>query len=269
MARISMSVNKLKQFIELVSCEGETEEGGKAGKVITEFVISAFDSYIETFGIDKVGKLFAHVKMSATVIEPGPFNVGNVGIFESYLSVFENKDIITLTQESGMIKIERASPRKLAKFPTVSTENIETHKTAELINSKWKFNAEKTEISTESTTLNNIIVAKAEDFAQVVKDSKVVGEQHYPFVVTKDETGQMMLKVDVGSLQTSMGVIKSMIPAVVKSVELNNKYAYGFDNVFTTLSGEVKLFVAPDMPLWVVKDESDYSVRYMLTPVVG
>ena len=77
-----------------------------------------------------------------------------------------------------------------------------------------------------------------------------------------------MLKVDVGSIQTSMGVIMSAIPAVISSEELNNKYAYGFDNVFTTLKGDVKIFTGKNMPLWVVKQDSDFQARYMLTPVV-
>jgi len=265
MVKIQLPVSKMKQFLELVSCEGGTDEGSKQDKVIKEFVIFAMDNTIESYATDKIGKLFANVKMTITVLEPGQFTIGDIDNFEKYLGVFDGKDMLTISQEAGVIKMERDSPAKMMKFSTVSIDNIETHKTAELIHTRWKMTA--TDIGTDKTKLTNIINVRAEDLAQVVSDSAVVGEQHYPFVIMKNEHGQLVLKVEVGSLQTSMAVIKSMIPAVIQSVEMNNKYAYGFDNVFTTLKGDVQLFTAPNMPLWVVKSESDYKVRYMLTPV--
>lgn len=265
MVKITLAVSKMKQFLELVSCEGGTDEGSKQDKVIKEFVIFAMDSSIEAYATDKIGKLFANVKMTVTVLEPGQFTIGDIDNFEKYLGVFNGKDLLTISQEGGVIKMERDSPAKLMKFSTVSIENIETHKTAELIHTRWKMTAEG--IGSDKTKLSNCITLKAEDLAQVVSDSAVVGEQHYPFVIMKGPDGQLKLKVEVGSLQTSMAVIKSMIPAVIQSIELNNKYAYGFDNVFTTLKGDVKLYTDAGMPLWVIKEESDYKVRYMLTPV--
>jgi len=265
MVKIQIQVSKMKQFLDLISCTGGTDEGSKVDKVIKEFVIFATDNNIETYATDKIGKLFANAKMTVTVLEPGQFTVGDIDNFEKYLSVFDGKDILTISQEAGVVKMERGSPAKLMKFSTVSIDNIETHKTAELIHTRWKMT--DTDMGTDKTKLSNTINVRAEDLAQVVSDSRVVGEQHYPFVIMKDAMGQLVLKVEVGSLQTSMAVIKSMIPAVIQSVEMQNKYAYGFDNVFTTLKGDVKLFTAPNMPLWVVKEESDYKVRYMLTPV--
>jgi len=265
MVKIQIPVSKMKQFLELISCEGGTDEGNKQDKVIKEFVIFAMDNSIESYATDKIGKLFANVKMTVTVLEPGQFTIGDVDNFEKYLGVFEGKDMLMISQESGTIKMARNSPAKLMKFSTVSIDNIETFNVAKTIHTNWKMS--ETDIGTEKTKLTNVITVKAEDLAQVVNDSRIVGEQHYPFVVMKNEHGQLVLKVEVGSLQTSMAVIKSIIPAVINSVELNNKYAYGFDNVFTTLRGDVKLFTAPNMPMWVVKSESDYKVRYMLTPV--
>jgi len=267
MVRIQLSVSKLKQFLGLVSCEGGTDDGNKRDKVIKEFVIFALDNTIESYATDKIGKLFANVKMVVTVLEPGQFTIGDIDNFEKYLGIFEGKDILTISQEGGIIKMERDSPAKMIKFSTVSIDNIETHKTAELIHTRWKMTA--VDMGTDKVKLSDIINVKAEDLAQVVNDSAVVGEQHYPFIISKNEHGIFTLKVEVGSLQTSMAVIKSTIPAVIQSVEMNNKYSYGFDNVFMALHGDVKLFTAPNMPLWVIKEESDYKVRYMLTPVTN
>ncbi len=269
MVKINITIDKMRQFVDLITCEGQTAEGNKQDKVIREFVITALGTHMETCAIDKEGKLLANVKMNVNVIEPGQFTVGDTNIFEKYLGVFDGKDPVTISQESGLIRIERESPKKLAKFTTVSLANIETFATADMLRKMWKFNEDKTVLGTETTKLSNLITANAEDFAQIVKDSRVVGEQHYPFVVmTNPETKQQMLKVEVGSIQTSMGVIKSIIPATIKSEDLGNKYAYGFDNVFLSLKGNVTMFTAPNLPLWIIKEEEDYSARYMLTPVI-
>lgn len=269
MAKIAIKVSSLKKFLSYITCAGGTEEGEKQGNVINEFVISVAGNISHVLAIDKAGKLFVDVAMVTTVIEPGMITIGDVSTFEKYLEVFASKDEIVLSQESGVIKMARESPKKVAKFSTVSIEHIETNETAKMINNMWKFNEDKSVLGTERTQLGNIIAARAEDICSVVKDTKVVGEQHYPFVIMDRGDGNKILKVEVGSLQTSMGVIKSMIPATINSEELNNKYAYGFDNVFSTVKGNVTMYTAPNMPLWVIFSEGDVQARYMITPIVN
>jgi len=268
MTKIKTQVSKFSSFINAISCEG-ADETGKTDRVIKEFVIKAIDGKIETYAADKVGKLFSHIRQNMEVLEPGEIIIGDVGTMMKVLSAFEPGDNIVITQDSGFIVFLRETPKLRLRVATISKENMGSFQAAEMINSKWKFNEDKTVLGTDKTKLDCVFKVKVDDFKKIVKYSNIVGEQHYPFIVEKDETtGEMKLIVKVGSLETSMVDIESSIPAEMKSVELSNKYAYGFDNVFSSLSGNVTIFTAPNMPLWIFKEEPDRELRYMILPIV-
>ena len=272
MAKIEIEISKFNKFIDLVACRGETEEGKVSSNVVKECVINLLNNYIETNAIDETNKLFVNVRMNATVLEPGTITIGDIESFMKYLSRFKPKDKVLIYQNDAIIRIQRNDPPKLVKIITVAKDNIETYKVAELLNKIWQFKDNGKSLvaiqeGKESTRLDNTINVKAEDFMEIIADSKVVGSSYYPFSI-EDKNGQKILKVEVGSLKTNMGMIKSIIPVEIDSIELNNKYAYGFENIFSALKGDVKIYTAPNSALWVLKEEQDISVRYMVTGVV-
>lgn len=266
MALVKLTIAELNRFLELVGCSGNTADGKKKDKVIKEFVIHAFDDSIETYATDKIGKLFVDIKMKVTVIEPGMFRIGNLASLEKFISTFDLKDTITLNQDGDILRIKRDGFKKSIDVPTVSLNYIETYKTAETIKKAWNMGEDGKDMHTEKSKLDSRIVVKAEDMWQMSYDSQIVGAKHYPLAIIKNPEGKMELKIELGDLKTSMGRITSCIPAVIHSGELGNRYAYGFDNVFNSLSGEVTLYTGSGKPLWIVKKDDTIEARYMISP---
>ena len=136
MSKIQIQISRMLTFLSFLSCEGKTEDGTKNEKVIKEFIIQALGNKIESCAIDRIGKLYSNVEMAASVQEPGQIVIGDVDLFIKYLNAFNNSDEVVISSTSGVITIQRSSPRKIAKFLAVTADNIETNETAKMIHEK-------------------------------------------------------------------------------------------------------------------------------------
>ena len=44
---------------------------------------------------------------------------------------------------------------------------------------------------------------------------------------------------------------------------------HGYDDIFKSLTGDIKLFVNNDSPMLVTKTEDNYSVNYLIAPIIN
>ena len=268
MTAIQIKVGELVDYLSLVTCMGKTEEGKSKEKVVREFIMDVLPDRqaIKTVGTDKACKVFVQVEQKCHVLEPGKIVVGDADMLEKYLSAFNMTDTITVRQESGYIVLTRDNPKKVARFITVTEENIETRDTAKMLDSIWQFNDEFA--GNQNTKLTVRVDTTAEQLQNIIKDSEIVSEERYPFVIMKGEDGKYMLKVEVGNIQ--IGIIKSMIQTTLIKTDkdINNIYAYGFDSVVNVVSGKLKIFTEQNKPLWILMENEKVKAKYMLAPCV-
>lgn len=102
--------------------------------------------------------------------------------------------------------------------------------------------------------------AAMERLADAVDRSPAV--DRYPFVLSD---GDVQVDLDGGGGTRVSGTL----PGTVRSgPDVHNQYEEGFRAVFGCLSGELELQTGPDEPLVVVEDGADYTLRYVIMPVV-
>lgn len=267
-AKIKTTIGHLKKIVDLVCLEGKSEVGTGTEKLIKDFVCNVTpDGKMSIAAADKEVHFFCALETKVNVITPGEIIISDVEHFIGYLKTFNDKDEVTLShEENGFIKIVRESPKKVVRFITTLKEHIEGYVPAKDINETWEVTPDFVKKG-DKLLLDSIVQTTAQEINKIVLDSAAVNEQRYPFTLL-EEDGNWLLKVEVGNSQ--LGVIKSLIPTtqIITKERINNVYEYGFDAVFSTLTGNVRLYTNPGMPLFIVQMNKDFKLHYMIVPIV-
>lgn len=79
----------------------------------------------------------------------------------------------------------------------------------------------------------------------------------YPIVV---EDGNFRLDVNSETNETVSGLLEG----AVEGPDVNNEYNRGFEELVSSLSGEVSLYTVPDGPLCAIQTREDYVNRHIL-----
>lgn len=266
MAKIETTIDRIRKFADLVGCPGKQEQGKGNDYAVKDFIINCQQGEIETYATDKASKIYVNVKIACKVDEVGKIVVGDIEAFQKILSAFDSTDNVVIENKDGFIRVNRAQPKKMAKLISIDERNVETAQVAETLHNLWK--VETSSVHTERTKLETVLELKAESLKQVIVDSGLVNESKYPISVMKDSTGIWFVKADVGNAQ--LAEIKSLIPTtkIVAEEQINNVYAYGFENILNGLSGDITIYTKQAAPLWVVKKEEGMTAMFMITPIM-
>jgi len=109
-------------------------------------------------------------------------------------------------------------------------------------------------------TVVETTAATMERLAEAVALSPSV--DRYPLIV---EDGDLRLRLGRRGTTTVSG----RLPGTVRSgPDVHNEYEEGFAAVFRSLSGDIELQTGSDEPLVVVERAPDYTLRYVIMPVV-
>jgi len=108
----------------------------------------------------------------------------------------------------------------------------------------------------------------------VVETTAAAMERLAEAVALSPSVDRYPLVVEDGDLHVRLGrngptTVSGTLPGSVRSgPDVHNEYEEGFAAVFSCLSGELELQTGPDEPLVVVERGADYTLRYVIMPVV-
>jgi len=110
--------------------------------------------------------------------------------------------------------------------------------------------------------LASTIVADARDIERIINVvNEDVGLTSYPITIRDNE-----LYIDTGKNRVKDAAWGTLRTDRVTGPDLTNYYPDEFENVFTILSGEVRLETEQDMPLCTVQEQDGQIVRHVLAP---
>lgn len=277
MTKMSCKISVLEEICRLASLKGKNPQG-KEYVAIPDFLLSVSnDKMVCVKAVDSKGAIAVDLAYKGiNVLTPGVIPIGDVEKFVKYLSRFNSSDEVTVETTENRIILERKEPYKKATIPMASVDSISSNKNAEQILS----NFQKTEtgfFKSKKTNLNIRLTLNADDIKSVIDDGEVVGQRIYPWQLAGN-----LLFIKVGSEQ--LGEIETAIPIIkrdrdYKPVEgeedpgyyTKTSFAYGVDNIFGNLSGEIQIYLANNAevcPLILTKETDTYKLKILLAPVM-
>jgi len=277
MTKMSCKISVLEEICRLASLKGKNPQG-KEYVAIPDLLLQVFNrisgsmpgkSAVIVKAIDNKGAIgVALINYNVNVLEPGVIPIGDVEKFVKYLSRFNSSDEVTVETTENRIILERKEPYKKATIPMASVDSISSNKNAEQILS----NFQKTEtgfFKSKKTNLNIRLTLNADDIKSVIDDGEVVGQRIYPWQL---EENRLVIKVG----EERLGEIETVIPTTKVETETppaNTKtsFAYGVDNIFGNLSGEIQVYLANNAevcPLILTKETDTYKLKILLAPVM-
>ena len=269
MTEIKCKISDLQEICQIVSLKGKDIKG-KEFLPIPDFLIQSKPNESLIEAVDAGGHLAVRLQYKINTISEGLIVIGEVEKFQKYLERFNASDEVTLTTTENRIIITRAEPKKVARIPLASLESLTTHQNAKTVLDKFSF-SETDYPKSQKSHLNLKLVAKAEDIKAVIDDGEVVGQRIYPWKV---ENGNLSVKVGTEQLGEIETIIKpSKIESdstKVGSQKTSAGFAYGIDNIFGNLIGEVEIFLIDDVensPLALRVKQPRLTLTAILAPV--
>jgi hypothetical protein len=269
MTEIKAKISDLKELCQLVSLVGKDTKG-KTFLPIPEFVINASVDGVQVQAVNKGTQLAVELKYKKiTVVQPGAIVIGDVEKFTGFLDRFNSSDDVTVSTTENRIIITRLNPKKIARIPMADSGTLET-KGAQQFLEKFNKNVETGYYETSKTKFGVKVTLNAGDVKSVIDDGEAVNQRIYPWKL--GDTGLTVKVGDamLGEIETDIPLKKVVVDSAVAPV-VESAYAYGIDNIFGNLSGEVVVSLANGIgscPMIVEKKSDKFSLKIILAPVV-
>jgi len=195
-----------------------------------------------------------------SVVEPGELPIGDIQEFLSCLNRFGLEEEIDINTVENKIVIKREKPSKKINLNITAVENIAEYGRAEEVSQKITQSPENVVIN--ETTLDVKIELKAEDVKEILKDADIknIARRFHLFT----EEGKII--VTIGNDNATL--VKNELSSKSLMGVCNSIYIAGFDNIFSTLSGEITLFLKTESPMAVIQTTDEYEILYIISPVV-
>lgn len=272
MTELICKISDLEEICRLVSLKGKNPQG-KEFVAIPDFLMvvgnpsGSIPVGVHVMAVDNKGAIavdldYPGIKWSKSGLVP----IGDVEEFQRYLARFNSSDEITLSTTENKIIITRKAPYKVARIPMADVEALTTSKGADQILQNFK-RTEAGYFQSKKTHLNLRLTLNADDIKNVIDDGEAVKQRIYPW---KLENGKLSIKVGTEQLGEIESDIKVVVDEVEGSIKTKASFAYGIDNIFGNMSGEVQVYLQNNVtvcPLILTQKTDKYSLKILLAPV--
>lgn len=264
MVKFKCKISDLENICKLVSLKGKNPLG-KEYRSITDMLLSIIKDKIEILAMDTLRTIALRLTYNVQVIEEGQIPIGDIELFEKFLSRFKPDDDVTLSLVGNKILIERESPKKTAKMPAAAFESIMSKDN--LIVPKL----EKTPNGWRGGKTYHYSLKMefdARQMADIIEDGEVVHQRIYPWKVANKKVFVSIGSEPYGEIATELNLdsIESELPE--SKLEAETAFAAGIDNLFGNLDGKITVYLAEGMlcPMIVEKNTDNYSFFAILVP---
>ena len=248
--RFKVGSTKLLKFLECIQCTGTDPIEGSGSVPINECIITVEDNKLKVLHSDGTTIVVNH-ELQVEVEENGKIPIADIGrtiqFVHSFkpnkkITVYEKDDRLIMKTDEKIVKIrldDESVIKKLSGLEHITlTDGKITHK---------DFDEEVQVFKIDAEIIKNI-----------VKDAKITGKMEFPFEV-KD-----------GKFYCSIGDEDAMITTVHNDInieDVKSTYAFGIDNVFSHLTGEVTVAFGNNTNMWVEKEDESMYLRYLIVKI--
>ena len=274
MTEIKAKISDLLELNEILSMTG-VDQKGKRYSVIPDYLIEAKkDSYlveqkepnaqflqVEAIDIRKALTLKMQFN-KVEVVEAGQIPIGDAEKFGKFLSRFNASDEVTLKTSGNNLVISRVSPAKVARYKLADLESLTTTKGASVMLAKFPFVDGYPK--SEKTHLNLKLTVKVDKMKEVILDGETVGQRIYPLTVEGSKATMKVGSATLGEIETDVEA------SMEKEGNVRTAFAYGLDNVFSGLSGEVTIYAedkSESKPIMIQQKTDKFEILVLLAPV--
>lgn len=251
--KFQISKSRLQDFINHIKLNGVLPDGSKQN-LIDQFEIKVSKDKLSVMRSDHSHACFIAVSVSADVKESGTLPI-DIDEFEKYVKrmgkdITVSFDDVTIKLEDGTKKIEYAAPAG-------EIENFD----------ELPFKKEDGKIVfSHGTELDTVFEINSKYLQDIVKDSKELESVKMFPINVQEET----VMLTVGDEQSATSTITAPITEF-KGEPVSGKFGMGFNNVFSNVSGNLRIFMANgEVPLFVeMIDTSAVEFQAMLSPLLS
>jgi len=173
-------------------------------------------------------------------------------------TLFSPDDEITVECEEHTIKI--IGPKDQATIPATDPELVNSK--VDVIPFKLDDNVPSYKKGTIKAT--TIVEIDVNIMRELMKRAQLVGQYFYP--LSFQTPNKFTPTVGDVTRRDSATITSTFDNLVVEGENLDVILAEGFEVIFNSLDGVVKLHGKTNFPLWVVKETQDYTVGFMVAP---
>ena len=264
MVKFKCKITDLEDICSLVAMKGKSIDGHPY-RAILDCVFNIVGDKLKIGALDLQRTFAVSVEYPVEILEEGQIPIVDIENFEKFLSRFNSSDEVEISTVENRVVIKRESPKKTAKFPLAAYDSIGSKDAPVLEKISWK---DEYPSLGDKTLFDTVITVNAEQIADIYKDGDVINQRMIPFTLT-GQTISVSVKDDtLGEFETEV-IPKKVDTISKKELSTSAMYGNGFDNIFSSLSGEVKIYAINNtktFPLIVTKTTDRYNVLTILAP---
>jgi len=248
---------EMKEILEKAKMRGTDTDGEKVslvGDAILSFdeeenrvQVKVFDGMRSVWG--NIRRQFGDIRTGGDLV------IGDIKDFLKYLDRFGEEVTIeqreTETEERLFFSDQSG---KRGSIPATDEDHIASADRVDEL--PFEYDEEKeVPIRGQDNPIEPYFKTEASEIQSIIEDGDTTQVREYPITLEDGE-----VEVRVGDDE---GWIENTINAEGEGVSAS-LYAYGMDNVFSQLSGEVKVHIMQDGAMWVHQDREVWTIDYMI-----
>lgn len=175
-----------------------------------------------------------------------------------YLKRYNKDDVISIKFGDGKIKFRRAKPELEYEIPTIGIESISTALDIKEIPFKYDSNADMWVAG--DNKLNTIIKMNASEFKEVIADGEQIQYRNFPITISKDKI--ICVVEDEESGKRAKRELQAF--EIKTNGNISSIFSHGFGNLFTNLSGEIKIWIGNELPMAILYNTDTITANYLL-----
>lgn len=263
-ARIVTNANQMEELLSLVRLHGTDTDGSKKS-LVKDTVLTFEDGHVDVKLFDPMASVWGHVRGPFDGVRgDGQLVIGSIEDFLTYLSRFGEHTQVTVEEREGSAYVTfDDEDRKSGAYPADDITHIDSIQNVDQL--PFSYDPEEGEPSEGNVpmagdvgvSLDTWFRCDVAEIQDVLDDGDTTDVREYPIMV---DDGSVQIRVGDHS-----GWIETDFVADVGEGEAASVYAYGMDNTFSNLEGQVTLFLSDDNPMWIhCPDHNGYTVDYMV-----
>jgi len=260
MTKIQAKSQDFKILFEKIKLQGKDET--KCSKpLIYNCILNCKDNKVTTSLLNSSCTVFGEFEFKTIkVLEEGNISIGNIQEFSEYINKFAGENEITIETTENEILIKRDSPKKVAKLNLTSETYIEDSNRAIEILSKLIIEEEK--VIFNEVILDKKFIVDCKNIKEALDDGNISSiTRVFKFDFTEN-------KINCLIGENTENRIETEIPISSGNGNCKNIFRQGIDNVFSNISGEVKIYISEDSPMFVSSEDNFCKSKFVIAPAI-
>lgn len=259
-ARIVTNEEEMREILTKIRMKGKDTDG-QTTSLVQDTILHFEDDRVVAKAFDPMKSVWMHYRGPFSGIRrEGSLVIGDISEFLSYLGRFGEKTIVeeSVSDDGDILEIQfNDEDRKEGGYPAEDEEHITSIQNVEEL--PFVYDAETDEFPYHQTSdieLSSWFETDVAEIKDVLADGDTTQVRTYPISL---EDGHVQVSVGDDS-----GYIQTDFQASEGEGDAGSVFGYGMDNVYSNLSGEVKVYLGNDAPMWIHQEEEGVVLDYMI-----